>query len=512
VKRNDYLERILKARVYDVAIESPLERAPGLSKRLRNTLLLKREDLQPVFSFKLRGAYNKMANLPPEKLKKGVIAASAGNHAQGVALAAQTLGCRAVIVMPVTTPRIKVDAVAARGAEVILRGDSYSDAYAHAMQLKRRRGLTFVHPYDDPDVIAGQGTIGMEIARQHPGPIDAVFVAVGGGGLISGIAAYLKRIRPKVRIVGVEPVDADAMARSLKAGRRVVLEQVGLFADGVAVKQVGKETFRLARELVDEMILVDTDQMCAAIKDVFEDTRVVLEPAGALAIAGAKAWVEKHGARGKTLVAVACGANTNFDRLRFIAEQAELGEAREAILAVTIPERPGSFKKFCATLGAKNITEFNYRIAESREAHIFVGIETANRAQTAKIVRNLERHGLRTLDLSDNEMAKTHLRHMVGGRAPWSGDRRAARAANELLYRFEFPERPGALMRFLNNMRSDWNISLFHYRNQGADYGRVLVGIQVPPDETREFARFLAELGYPCADETRNPAYRLFLS
>jgi len=512
VKRNDYLERILKARVYDVAIESPLERAPGLSKRLRNTLLLKREDLQPVFSFKLRGAYNKMAGLPPEKLKKGVIAASAGNHAQGVALAAQALGCRAVIVMPVTTPRIKVDAVAARGAEVVLRGDSYSDAYAYAMRLKRRRGLTFVHPYDDPDVIAGQGTIGMEIARQHPGPIDAVFVAVGGGGLISGIAAYLKRLRPKVRIVGVEPVDADAMARSLKAGRRVVLEQVGLFADGVAVKQVGKETFRLARELIDEMILVDTDEMCAAIKDVFEDTRVVLEPAGALAIAGAKAWVEKHGARGKTLIAVACGANTNFERLRFIAEQAELGEHREAILAVTIPERPGSFKKFCATLGAKNITEFNYRIAESREAHIFVGIETANRAQTEKIVRNLERHGLRTLDLSDNEMAKTHLRHMVGGRAPWSGNRRAARAANELLYRFEFPERPGALMRFLNNMRSDWNISLFHYRNQGADYGRVLVGIQVPPGEMREFARFLAKLGYPYVDETRNPAYRLFLS
>ncbi len=512
MKRNDYLERILKARVYDVAIESPLERAPGLSKRLRNTLLLKREDLQPVFSFKLRGAYNKMAGLPPEKLKKGVIAASAGNHAQGVALAAQALGCRAVIVMPVTTPRIKVDAVAARGAEVVLRGDSYSDAYAYAMRLKRRRGLTFVHPYDDPDVIAGQGTIGMEIARQHPGPIDAVFVAVGGGGLISGIAAYLKRLRPKVRIVGVEPVDADAMARSLKAGRRVVLEQVGLFADGVAVKQVGKETFRLARELIDEMILVDTDEMCAAIKDVFEDTRVVLEPAGALAIAGAKAWVEKHGARGKTLIAVACGANTNFERLRFIAEQAELGEHREAILAVTIPERPGSFKKFCATLGAKNITEFNYRIAESREAHIFVGIETANRAQTEKIVRNLERHGLRTLDLSDNEMAKTHLRHMVGGRAPWSGNRRAARAANELLYRFEFPERPGALMRFLNNMRSDWNISLFHYRNQGADYGRVLVGIQVPPGEMREFARFLAKLGYPYVDETRNPAYRLFLS
>jgi len=511
MKHNDYLERILKARVYDVAIESPLEFAPGLSGRLGNRLLLKREDLQPVFSFKLRGAYNKMANLPPAKLKKGVIAASAGNHAQGVALAAQKLGCRAVIVMPVTTPRIKVDAVAARGAEVILHGDTYADAYAYAMRLKRRRGLAFVHPYDDPDVIAGQGTIGMEILHQHPGPLDAIFVAVGGGGLISGIAAYVKRLRPEVRIVGVEPVDSDAMARSLKAGRRVVLEQVGLFADGVAVKQVGRETFSLARKLVDEMVLVDTDEICAAIKDVFEDTRVVLEPAGALAIAGAKAWVEKHGARGKTLVAVACGANTNFDRLRFIAEQAELGEHREAILAVTIPERPGSFKKFCATLGAKNITEFNYRIADSREAHIFVGIETVNRAETARIVRNLERHGLKTMDLSDNEMAKTHLRHMVGGRAPWSGDRRATRAANELLYRFEFPERPGALMRFLSSMRSDWNISLFHYRNQGADYGRVLVGVQVPKEEMREFQRFLDKLGYPCADESKNPAYRLFL-
>ena len=511
MKHNDYLERILKARVYDVAIESPLEFAPGLSGRLGNRLLLKREDLQPVFSFKLRGAYNKMANLPPAKLKKGVIAASAGNHAQGVALAAQKLGCRAVIVMPVTTPRIKVDAVAARGAEVILHGDTYADAYAYAMRLKRRRGLAFVHPYDDPDVIAGQGTIGMEILHQHPGPLDAIFVAVGGGGLISGIAAYVKRLRPEVRIVGVEPVDSDAMARSLKAGRRVVLEQVGLFADGVAVKQVGRETFSLARKLVDEMVLVDTDEICAAIKDVFEDTRVVLEPAGALAIAGAKAWVEKHGARGKTLVAVACGANTNFDRLRFIAEQAELGEHREAILAVTIPERPGSFKKFCATLGAKNITEFNYRIADSREAHIFVGIETVNRSETARIVRNLERHGLKTMDLSDNEMAKTHLRHMVGGRAPWSGDRRATRAANELLYRFEFPERPGALMRFLSSMRSDWNISLFHYRNQGADYGRVLVGVQVPKEEMREFQRFLDKLGYPCADESKNPAYRLFL-
>src|SRR5438045_614335 len=501
--RHDYLERILKARVYDVATESPLEPARALSARLKNRLLLKREDLQQVFSFKLRGAYNKMAGLPRARLARGVIAASAGNHAQGVALAAQRLGCRAVIVMPVTTPRIKVDAVQARGAQVRLHGDSYAEAYEEAMRLKRSRRLAFVHPYDDPEVIAGQGTIGMEILRQHPGELDAVFVPVGGGGLISGIAAYVKRVRPSVRIVGVEPVDAAAMARSLKAGRRVTLDHVGLFADGVAVKEVGKETFRLCRALVDDVVLVDTDEMCAAIKDVFEDTRVVLEPAGALSVAGAKAWVERHGVCGKTLVAVASGANTNFDRLRFIAEEAELGEHREAVLAVTIPERPGSFKRFCATLGGSNITEFNYRIAESRDAHIFVGVEVDGRAQSKKIVRNLRRHGLTTLDLSDNEMAKLHVRHMVGGRAP--------SARNELLYRFEFPERPGALMRFLENMRSDWNISLFHYRNHGADYGRVLVGIEVPKGEMREFRGFLRKLGYPYADETRNPAYRLFL-
>src|SRR5437764_7877460 len=501
--RNDYLERILKARVYDVALETPLEPARFLSERLQNRLLIKREDLQPVFSFKLRGAYNKMAGLPRARLARGVIAASAGNHAQGVALAAQRLGCRAVIVMPITTPRIKVEAVQARGAQVRLHGDSYAEAYEEAMRMKRSRGLAFVHPYDDPEVIAGQGTIGMEILRQHPGALDAIFVPVGGGGLISGIAAYVKRVRPSVRILGVEPLDADAMTRSLKAGRRVKLDHVGLFADGVAVKEVGRETFRLCRQLVDEMVCVDTDEMCAAIKDVFEDTRVVLEPAGALGVAGAKAWVERHGARGKTLVAVASGANTNFDRLRFIAEEAELGEHREAVLAVTIPERPGSFKKFCATLGGSNITEFNYRIADSREAHIFVGIEVSGAAQTGRIVRNLRRHRLTTLDLSDNEMAKLHVRHMVGGRAPF--------AKNELLYRFEFPERRGALMKFLENLRSDWNISLFHYRNHGADYGRVLVGIQVPKKEMRQFRAFLQKLGYPYADETRNPAYRLFL-
>lgn len=512
MKPNDYLERILRAQVYDVAIESPLELAPGLSKRLGNRLLLKREDLQPVFSFKIRGAYNKMANLSPAKLARGVIAASAGNHAQGVALAAQKLGCRAVIVMPVTTPRIKVDAVTARGAEVVLHGDSYSDAYEHAAQLKPRLGLTFVHPYDDPEVIAGQGTIGMEILRQHTKPIHAIFIAVGGGGLMSGIGSYVKRLRPNIRLVGVQPVDADAMARSLKAGRRIRLGHVGLFADGVAVKQVGKETFRLCRELVDDIVRVNTDEMCAAIKDMFEETRVILEPAGALGIAGVKAYIERHGIRDKTMVAVACGANTNFDRLRFIAEEADLGGHREAIIAVTIPERPGSLRKFCTLLRGRSITEFNYRIADPKEAHIFVSIEVRSREETAKIIHLLKHHGLKTLDLSDNEMAKLHVRHMVGGRAPWSADRSATRAANELLYRFEFPERPGSLMQFLESMPSAWNISLFHYRNHGADYGRVLMGIQVPPQEMGEFGRFLCKTGYPYEEETGNTAYRLFLS
>jgi len=509
--KNDYLERILRARVYDVAVETPLEIAPNLSARLGNRVLLKREDMQPVFSFKCRGAYNKMANLPAGALARGVVASSAGNHAQGVALAAQKLGCAAVIVMPTTTPKIKVDAVKARGAEVHLRGDTYDEAYAEARRLERSRKLAFVHPYDDPDVIAGQGTIGMEIVRQATQPLDAVFVAVGGGGLISGIAAYIKRLRPSVKVIGVEPVDADAMARSLKAGRRVVLDHVGLFADGVAVRQVGETTFRLCRELLDGMILVDTDQICAAIKDVFEDTRTILEPAGALAIAGAKAYVERTGVRGKRLVAVASGANTNFDRLRFVAERAEVGEQREAILAVTIPEPPGSFKKFCATLGARSITEFNYRISDPKEAHVFVGVEVHNRDETARIVKVLKREGLKALDLSEDEMAKLHVRHMVGGHAP-AGIRTSVRGApDELLYRFEFPERPGALMKFLSNMRTDWNISLFHYRNQGSDYGRVLVGMQVPRGEMREFQRFLTTLGYPYADESRNPAYRLFL-
>ena len=509
--KNDYLERILRARVYDVAIETPLEVAPNLSARLGNRVLLKREDMQPVFSFKCRGAYNKMVNLSSAALARGVIASSAGNHAQGVALAAQKLGCSAVIVMPSTTPKIKIDAVKARGAEVILLGDTYDEAYVEAKRLERARKLAFVHPYDDPDVIAGQGTIGMEIVRQSSQPPDAVFVAVGGGGLISGIASYIKRLRPSVKVIGVEPVDADAMARSLKAGRRIALDHVGLFADGVAVKKVGELTFALCRELVDGMILVDTDQICAAIKDVFGDTRTVLEPAGALAVAGAKAYVERTGIRGKRLVAVASGANSNFDRLRFIAERAESGEAREAILAVTIPERPGSFKKFCTTLGSRNITEFNYRIADLEEAHVFVGVEVHNREETARIVKTLERAGFRTLDLSDDEMAKLHVRHLVGGHAPAGIRKRGRGAPDELLHRFEFPERPGALMRFLSNMRTDWNISLFHYRNHGSDTGRVLVGMQVPRHEMREFQRFLTTLGYPYVDESRNPAYRLFL-
>jgi threonine dehydratase len=503
MKKTDYLERILSARVYDVAIETPLELASQLSARLHNRLYLKREDLQPVFSFKLRGAYNKMVNLPVAALRRGVIAASAGNHAQGVALAAQKLGCRATIVMPVTTPRIKVAAVKARGAKVIMHGDSYDEAYEHATVLGRRQRLTFVHPYDDPEVIAGQGTIGMEILSQHQPPVHAIFAAIGGGGLISGIAAYVKRLRPEIKMIGVEPEDADAMYRSLEAGRRTKLKQVGLFADGVAVKQVGTETFRLCRQLVDEVIRVDTDAICAAIKDVFEDTRAVLEPAGALAIAGAKAYVERTGIRDRTLVAVASGANMNFDRLRFVAEEAELGEKREAILAVAIPERPGSFREFCSLVGARNITEFNYRYADPRQAQVFVGVQVQDREETGRLVRALRRRGLKTLDFTDNELAKLHVRHTVGGRAP---------VDNEIVYRFEFPERPGALMKFLTAMSRGWNISLFHYRNHGADYGRVLVGMQVPPRDKRKFRSFLAQVGYPCFEETRNPAYRLFLA
>ena len=498
-----YLKRILTARVYDVARETPLEPAPLLSARLGNRILFKREDMQDVFSFKLRGSYNKMAHLPAEQLARGVIAASAGNHAQGVALAASRLGCRAVIVMPVTTPQVKVDAVRARGAEVVLHGDSYSDAYAHSLSLQQSEGLTFVHPFDDPDVIAGNGTIGMEILRQHPGPIHAIFAAIGGGGLIAGIAAYVKQVRPEIRIIGVQATDSDAMARSLKAGRRVELADVGLFSDGTAVKKVGEETFRLCREHVDEIVLVDTDQLCAAIKYVFQDTRSILEPAGAMAIAGAKAYVEREGLRDQTLVTLACGANMNFDRLRFVSERAEIGEQREAVFAVTIPEERGSFRRFCEAVGPRNVTEFNYRIADARQAHVFVGVQIQRRAEAVTIAEGLRAAGFETLDLTDDELAKLHIRHLVGGHSPLARD--------EILYRFEFPERPGALMRFLSSMSPNWNISLFHYRNHGADYGRILVGLQVPTGEKRALRDFLAGLGYAHEDVSRHPAYRLFL-
>jgi threonine dehydratase len=499
----DYLEKILNARVYDVAIETPLELAPILSARIGNRILFKREDMQPVFSFKLRGAYNKMVHLTPAQRRHGVICASAGNHAQGVALAGRELGIRAVVVMPTTTPQIKIDAVKKLGGDVVLAGDSYDTAYIHAVKLGKAQKLSFVHPFDDPDVIAGQGTIGMEILRQHPEPIEAVFCCVGGGGLISGVAAYIKRLRPQIRIIGVEAADADAMTRSLAAGRRVRLEQVGLFADGAAVNYVGAETFRLCRRYVDEMLRVDTDAICAAIKDVFEDTRSILEPAGALAVAGAKAWVKSNGVQGRTLVAVASGANMNFDRLRFVAERAEVGEQREALLAVTLPEKPGSYKKFVALIGSRSITEFNYRYHDAGEAQVFVGVQVANRSEATSLVRHLKKHGYPALDLTDDELAKLHIRHLVGGHG--------ALVRDELIYRFEFPDRPGALMNFLDKMSAGWNISLFHYRNHGADTGRVLVGMEVPPKEMKDFRVFLKSLGYRFWDESKNPAYRLFL-
>jgi len=500
---DSYLRRILNARVYDVAIESPLTPARNLSKRLGNKVLLKREDDQPVFSFKLRGAYNKMAHLSPEALARGVICASAGNHAQGVALAAKKLGCRAVIVMPVTAPKLKVDAVAALGGEVVLHGDSYSDTYGHACALGEAEGLSFVHPFDDPDVIAGQGTIAMELLRQHQGPLDAVFVPIGGGGLIAGVAAYVKALRPEIKVIGVQTRDSDAMARSVRAGKRIQLDDVGLFADGTAVKLVGEETFRIARALVDDFVLVDTDAVCAAIKDVFEDTRSVLEPSGALAVAAVKQYVAEHGLKGRTFAAITSGANMNFDRLRFVAERAEMGEAREALFAVTLPEQRGSFKRFCELVGARNVTEFNYRISDKDEAHVFCGVAIANRNESGTLARRFEEHGFKALDLTHDELAKAHLRHLVGGKSPLAHD--------ELLYRFEFPERPGALMRFLNSMAPNWNISLCHYRSQGGDVGRIVIGLQVPGEEMGQFAQFLATLGYRYWDESSNPVYKLFL-
>ena len=503
----DYLRKILTAKVYDVARKTELEPASHLSARIKNKVLLKREDNQPVFSFKLRGAYNKMAHLSSADLKRGVIAASAGNHAQGVALSAAKLGCKAIIVMPTTTPQVKIDAVRSRGGssvEIVLHGESYSDAYQHALALEKKHHLTFVHPFDDPDVIAGQGTIAMEVLQQHQEPIDAIFLAIGGGGLVAGVGAYIKAVRPDIKVIGVQTVDSDAMKKSLEAGKRVELKEVGLFSDGTAVKLVGKETFRLCQEVVDEIITVDTDAICAAINDVFTDTRSILEPAGALALAGLKAYVEREKCKDKTLVAVACGANINFNRLRFVAERAEVGEAKEAVFAVTIPEQRGSFRRFCELLGDRNVTEFNYRIADADKAHIFVGIATQKATDSTQIAKSFKKSGFDTIDLTHDELAKSHLRHMVGGRS--------ALAKNELLYRFEFPEKPGALMKFLTSMAPNWNISLFHYRNHGADYGRILVGIQVPSSDKKELKKFLAGLGYPHWDESDNPAYKLFLA
>ncbi|SNX27854.1 L-threonine ammonia-lyase [Polynucleobacter meluiroseus] len=502
----NYLKKILSAKVYDVARETELQLAPELSKRLGNQVLLKREDNQPVFSFKLRGAYNKMAHLSPEALKRGVIAASAGNHAQGVALSAAKMKSKAVIVMPLTTPSVKIDAVKAHGGswvEIILVGESYSDAFQHAQILEKKRGLTFVHPFDDPDVIAGQGTIAKEIFQQCQEPIDAIFVAIGGGGLIAGIGEYVKAVSPKTKVIGVQSVDSDAMRRSLEANKRIEMKDVGLFSDGTAVKLVGKETFRICKRVVDDIITVDTDEICAAINDAFTDTRSILEPAGALSIAGMKKYVGKHHLKKKNLVAIACGANINFSRLRFVAERADVGESREAVFAVTIPEERGSFRRFCELLGKRNVTEFNYRIADQDEAHIFIGIGTQKATDSTAIAKHFRKAKFATIDLTHDELAKSHLRHMVGGRSTLAKD--------ELLYRFEFPERPGALMKFLTSMAPNWNISLFHYRNHGADYGRILVGIQVPQNAQRAFQKFLTSLGYPHWDETDNPAYRLFL-
>jgi threonine dehydratase len=500
----DYPDLIRNARVYDVAEQTPLELAKNLSRRLGNRVLMKREDLQPVFSFKLRGAYNKIAHLDEKAIGAGVICSSAGNHAQGVALAAKRRGVRAVIVMPITTPSIKTEAVKALGGEVVLHGDTYDDAYARACKLADEENLVFIHPFDDPLVIAGQGTIGKEILEQADDDIDIVFVPVGGGGLIAGIAAWIKQARPDIRIVGVEPDDSDAMRQSLHAGEPVTLSHVGIFADGVAVRRVGDETFRLCQELVDEIVTVDTDQTCAAIRDMFEDTRSIVEPAGGLAIAGAKKYVAEHGLRGKTLVTISCGANVNFDRLRHIAERAAVGEQAEMLVAAEIPEQPGSFRRFCEAVGRRGITEFNYRYGDDRKAHIFVGIQlTRGMRERLALLDRLRAAGFAVEDLSDNEMAKLHVRHMVGGRAPG--------VRNERLFRFEFPERPGALLDFLDAIGTDWNISLFHYRNHGSDYGRILAGIDVPEDETGELEAHLAELGYPHWEESDNPAYRMFL-
>ncbi len=501
---DSYIKRILNARIYDLAVETPLDEARLLSQRTGNKVLLKREDLQPVFSFKLRGAYNKLLQLSPEERERGVICASAGNHAQGVALGSQHLGIKATIVMPRTTPQIKVDAVKARGAKVVLHGDSYDEASAHAKKLVEEKGLTYVHPFDDPDVIAGQGTIGLEILRQYHGKIDAIFVAVGGGGLCAGIASYVKFVRPDVKIIAVESDQSACLKAALEKKKRVVLPHVGIFADGIAVAQIGEETFRVLRKTVDDVITVSDDEICAGIKDIFEDTRSIAEPAGAVSVAGIKKYVAEHKLSGQTFVAIACGANMNFDRLRYISERTEIGEQREAILAVTIPERPGAYKEFCKALGKRNITEFNYRYADNREAKIFVGIQVSGGGQDRQeLVADLKQQGYAVVDMTDNELAKLHIRHMVGGHAPNVGD--------EVVYRFEFPERPGALYTFLNRVAGHWNISMFHYRNHGAASGRVFVGMQVPKAERSQVKKFLSELGYPFWDETGNEAYKFFL-
>lgn len=499
-----YVKRILNARIYDLAIETPLDHIQLLSQRTGNKVLLKREDLQPVFSFKLRGAYNKLLNLTEEERASGVICASAGNHAQGIALGAQHLGIKATIVMPRTTPAIKVDAVKSRGARVVLVGDSYDDAAAHAQKLVQEKGMTYVHPFDDPDVIAGQGTIGMEILRQYPGKIDAIFLAVGGGGLAAGVSAYVKYLRPETKIIAVESEEAACLKVALEKKKRVILPQVGIFADGIAVAQIGEETFRILRKTVDECITVTTDEICAGIKDIFEDTRSIAEPAGATAIAGLKKYVAEHGITGQTFVAIDSGANTNFDRLRYISERTEIGEQREAILAVTIPEKRGAYRDFCKALGKRSITEFNYRFAERGEAHIYVGVQvSANGLDRAELISELTEQGYDVVDMTENELAKLHLRYLVGGRAP--------EVTDEVLYRFEFPERPGALTAFLNKLAGRWNISLFHYRNHGAASGRVLVGMQVPKSDYGDLKEFIKELNYPFWNETDNEAYRFFL-
>ena len=503
--QENYVDRILKAKVYDVAVETSLEAAPRLSRRLDNRIWFKREDLQPVFSFKIRGAYNKIAQLSPISAQRGVICASAGNHAQGVALGARTRGIPAVIVMPLVTPDIKVQAVADLGAEIVLHGDDYDQAYERALDLGRERGLVFVHPFDDPDVIAGQGTIAMEILRQHHGDdIDAIFVPVGGGGLIAGIAAYAKSLYPRIKIIGVEPEDAAGMYESLRAGKRVTLDRVGMFADGVAVRRVGEETFRLAKQYVDEIILVTTDQICAAIQDIFQDTRSIAEAAGALAVAGIKKYVARENCTARSLIAINGGANMNFDRLRYVAERADLGAQREALFAVEIPETPGSFLRFCELLGRRSVTEFNYRYGDLQAAQIFVGVALSQgRAEREELLQSISAAGFAVRDMTDNEMAKLHVRYMVGGQPQGLADER--------LYRFEFPERPGALLKFLQAIGTAWNISLFHYRNHGSDYGRVLAGIQVPAETRTDFLLHLNELHYAYTEETDNPAYKIFL-